>query len=45
MDKNYQVLDASRDPEAVLEVLRLIDETEEQVLSFDIETDGVVEKT
>lgn len=45
MEKQYRVLDASRDPEAVVKALQEIEATEEQVLAFDIETDGVVEKT
>lgn len=45
MDKNYRVLDASRDPEAVLRAIQEIEATTEQVLAFDIETDGLVEKT
>ncbi len=39
------MLDASRDPEAVLEALDHIADTDAQVLAFDIETDGLVEKS
>lgn len=45
MEKRYRVLDASNDPDKVLAALRQLDETKEQVVAFDIETDGLVEKT
>lgn len=43
--KQYLVLDPSRDPEAVVKAIEDLEASDEQVVAFDIETDGLTEKT
>lgn len=43
--KQYLVLDCSKDPKAVIDTLTALEQTTEEVIAFDIETDGLVEKT